>query len=60
MQYKTNCVMKKFLDSHAVNVSVLPPCVNYDLWRQPKWKAVYDRVRKKSYLKLLSPFFAEK
>lgn len=43
MQYKTNCVLKKFLSNHSVNVSVLPPCVNYDLWKHPKWKAIYDQ-----------------
>lgn len=36
--------MKRFLERHHINVSVLPPCVNYDLWKYPKWKAVYDRV----------------
>jgi len=43
MQYNSNCIMKKFLDRHRVNVSVLPPCVNYDLWKYPKWKAMYDK-----------------
>jgi len=43
MQYQSNCIMKKFLDRHRVNVSVLPPCVNYDLWKYPKWKALYDK-----------------
>jgi len=43
MQYQSNCIMKKFLDRHRVNVSVLPPCVNYDLWKYPKWKAMYDK-----------------
>lgn len=43
MQYQTNCIMKRFLDKHHVNVSVLPPCVNYDLWKYPKWKAMYNK-----------------
>lgn len=43
MQYHTNCIMKRFMDGHSVNVSVLPPCVNYDLWKHPKWKLLYDK-----------------
>lgn len=43
MQYHTNCIMKRFLEAHCVNVSVLPPCVNYDLWKHPKWKLIYDK-----------------
>uniref|UniRef100_H2Z8I1 Uncharacterized protein n=1 Tax=Ciona savignyi TaxID=51511 RepID=H2Z8I1_CIOSA len=43
MQYQSNCIMKKFLDLHGVNVSVLPPCVNYDLWKHPKWKEDYNK-----------------
>jgi len=43
MQYQSNCIMKKFLDRHKCNVSVLPPCSNYDLWKNPKWKSEYDK-----------------
>uniref|UniRef100_F6YSY4 Uncharacterized protein n=1 Tax=Ciona intestinalis TaxID=7719 RepID=F6YSY4_CIOIN len=43
MQYQSNCIMKKFLDRHSVNVSVLPPCVHYDLWKHPRWKEDYDK-----------------
>ncbi|CAK8671149.1 unnamed protein product [Clavelina lepadiformis] len=43
MQFQTNCIMKRFLDKHRVNVSVLPPCVHYDLWKHPKWKAEYEK-----------------
>ena len=43
MQYEMNCVMKKFLDLANVNLSVLPPCSNYNLWRRPSWRRHYDR-----------------
>ena len=43
MQYEMNCVMKKFLDLANVNLSVLPPCSNYNLWRRPSWRRHYDK-----------------
>ena len=43
MQYQMNCVMKKFADLSNVNLSVLPPCSNYNLWRRPSWRRHYDK-----------------
>merc|ERR1712131_355528 len=43
MQYDMNCVMKRYMELISVNLSVLPPCTNYDLWRRPSWRKNYDR-----------------
>jgi len=43
MQYDMNCVMKRYMELVNVNLSVLPPCTNYDLWRRPSWRKNYDR-----------------
>merc|ERR1719419_27465 len=43
MQYEMNCVMKRFLEHAEVNLSVLPPCADYTLWRRPSWRQAYDR-----------------
>ena len=43
MQYDMNCVLKRYMESVGVNLSVLPPCSNYDLWRRPSWRKGYDR-----------------
>lgn len=43
MQYDMNCVMKKFMNKAQVNLSVLPPCANYNLWRRPSWRKAYNK-----------------
>jgi hypothetical protein len=43
MQYDMNCVLKRYMESVRVNLSVLPPCSNYDLWRRPSWRKGYDK-----------------
>ena len=43
MQYDMNCVMKRYCEVIGINLSVLPPCTNYDLWRKPQWRKSYDK-----------------
>lgn len=43
MQYDMNCVMKRYCEVIGVNLSVLPPCTNYDLWRKPAWRKSYSK-----------------
>lgn len=37
-----NCVMSRFIRSASANVSVLPPCNNYDMWTNNKKSRDYD------------------
>jgi len=44
MQYQFNIVMNRFLTNHGVNVSVLPPCNDYAMWRSMEWRKLYADV----------------
>jgi len=42
LQFDMNCVMARLVRSNHTNVSVLPPCNNYDVWTDPKKAQYYD------------------
>lgn len=44
MQYHQNVVMKKFLNNHGINGSVLPPCTSFDMWKDSKWRELYRQA----------------
>lgn len=36
LQFDMNCVMARFIRNSSANVSVLPTCTNYEMWKTPE------------------------